>query len=96
MANSPLYFVRSGWIGINIGALMSIGDFSYIWSSMAAIYSSVASARAYNLGFNAISTYPSGGPNNRWSDFPLRCLGSGGDNYSNEHLGQVKGQLHQH
>ena len=76
IAAAPLYFVRSGRIGLTVTA----GTFGYAgqngdgWSSRAAAYTSSTSATAYGLGFNESTVYPSGGPYYRWYGFPLRCL----------------------
>ena len=76
IAAAPLYFVRSGRLNLTVsaGTLGNAGINGYEWSSRGAAYTSSTSAAAYSLAFNDSTVYPSGGPNNRWYGFPLRCL----------------------
>ena len=74
LASPPLSFVRSGNVGLNLGALRYFDLYGYGWSSASQAFSSVTSATAYDLGFNASGVLPSNGPGNRWNGFPLRCL----------------------
>ena len=69
----PLYFVRSGNIALNTGAMRSFGFDGNGWFRSATTYSSPTSASAYFLVFDPSGVYPSN-YYNRWSVFPVRCL----------------------
>ncbi len=74
IAREPLYFVRSGNVALNDGALRLFGVSGYDWSRSSVAYSSATSATAYLLAFNAGTVYPSYGPYTRWLGLPVRCL----------------------
>ncbi len=74
IAREPLYFVRSGWIGLNNSSLRGFGRNGFDWARSATTYSSATSAKAYNLKFHAGTVNPSDGPVNRVYGFPVRCL----------------------
>ncbi len=44
------------------------------WVASAFTYSNAAWSVAYNFDFRASGVNPSGGPNNRYFGFPVRCL----------------------
>ncbi len=69
IAEAPLYFVRSGNVGIYGGKLWGSGINGYGWSS----WPHSNGVYAYFLGFNGSVVGPSSGLN-RWFGFPLRCL----------------------
>ena len=69
----PLYFVRSGNVYLNTGALRGFNGSSRTWSNTAAKYSSDIDALAYHLWFG-VSIVPSAGPYDRYDGFPVRCL----------------------
>ena len=73
IASPPLSFVRSGHVDLYSGSLRAFGLNGYGWSSASRTFTSVTSATAYNLDFNASGVRPSGGPHNRWFGFPIRC-----------------------
>ena len=76
---TPLYFVRSGYINSILGYLLHMsGDGDY-WSLSATSKhgTDVSVPSAYFLNF-ATHADSSGGPDNRWDSFPLRCLVIGG------------------
>ena len=73
-AHSTL-FVRSGDVDLATGALRDFGINGYDWSRSAmASGAGTWGAKAYYLGFRASGVNPSGGPNNRYFGFPVRCL----------------------
>ena len=74
IAREPLYFVRSGAVYLNLGALRGYGESGWGWSRSAVAYGSATSATAYHLYFNPSDVNPSGGPRNRWFGYPVRCL----------------------
>ena len=74
IASSPLSFVRSGGVNLSYGSLRGFGFDGYGWSSISVAFTSVTSATAYYLNFNASGVYPSHGPYARWGGFPIRCL----------------------
>ncbi len=74
IASPPLSFVRSGGVALDYGSLRRFGLNGYGWSSISVAFTSVTSATAYALAFNASGVYPSDGPNARWVGFPIRCL----------------------
>ena len=74
IAREPLYFVRSGSVTLDYGALRGYGESGWGWSRSAVAYGSAASANAYPLYFNPSVVNPSYGPYNRWRGFPVRCL----------------------
>ncbi len=69
-----LYFVRSGTVGSDNGSLRHFGRAGDGWSRTGVGYASATSATAYHLNANASDVYPSYGPRNRWTGFPVRCL----------------------
>ena len=74
IAREPLYFVRSGYVDLNTGALRNFGINGYDWSRIATVYGAGTwNAKAYNLNFNASGVNPSNN-NVRWNGFPVRCL----------------------
>ena len=74
IASPPLSFVRSGFVDLYYGSLRAFGIYGYGWSSSSVAFTSVTSATAYYLGFNASGIGSSHGPNARWVGFPIRCL----------------------
>ena len=74
IASPPLSFVRSGFVDLYYGSLRAFGIYGYGWSSSSVAFTSVTSATAYGLHFNASGVYPSYGPDARWLAFPIRCL----------------------
>ncbi len=71
IAEAPLYFVRSGNIGIATGKLEVASERGFIWSS----YAGSDVNYTYSLVINADNIIPSGyGYRNRWHAFPLRCV----------------------
>ena len=69
----PLSFVRSGFVDLNNGSLRRFALNGYGWSSISVAFTSVTSATAYHLVFNASGVYPSYGPYDRRNGFPIRC-----------------------
>ena len=71
----PLYFVRSGNVNLNIGALRNFGLNGRGWSRSAGGWSNndTWSANAYWFEFTASGVNPSGN-NARWDGLPVRCL----------------------
>ena len=69
-----LYFVRSGYVLLYLGALRGYGESGYGWSRSAVAYGSATSANAYLLYFNPSVVNPSHGPLSRWTGYPVRCL----------------------
>jgi len=67
-----LIFVRSGFVDLpnTDGTLRYTGTNSDYWSSR----SYLTPIFAYYFDNNPDGVYSSGGPNNRWYAFPLRCL----------------------
>ena len=69
IADSPLYFVRNGYVYANVGLLWLVGIDGY---------SSSRSGRTIDdtfiLGFNASIVRPSHGPYPRSDGFSVRCL----------------------
>ena len=65
-------FVRSGYANLYDGSLRYFGVSGCGWSSISVAFTSVTSATAYLLAFNASGVYPSYGPNARWVGFPIR------------------------
>ena len=76
IAKAPLYFVRSGYVGINHGRLWLSGIYGYDWSSTASSTRDDGAAvpSGYYLLFDATGVLPASGPRHRWNGFPLRCL----------------------
>ena len=74
IAREPLYFVRSGDVNLNRGSVRSSGLDARGWSRTGVGYASATSATAYHLNAKASDVYPSYGPRNRWTGFPVRCL----------------------
>ncbi len=74
IAREPLYFVRSGRVGLVRGALRGYGESGWGWSRSAVAYGSATSANAYPLYFGPSVVYPSHGPYDRWDGYPVRCL----------------------
>ena len=74
IAREPLYFVRSGTVPLNNGALRGYGESGWGWSRSAVAYGSATSANAYPLYFNPSVVNPSNGPDLRYYGFPVRCL----------------------
>ena len=68
--------VRSGYVNRDNGSARNLGLNGYNWSTTASpVYNNgSAGLTGYNLGFNASGVNPSGGPDGRWSGFPIRCL----------------------
>ncbi len=70
--------VRSGWIPLSVtaGTFRLAGSAGLWWSSLASSTRADGAAipSAYYLGFNTTDVSPSGGPDNRYTGFPLRCL----------------------
>ena len=66
-------FVRSGLVDLYRSSLRDFGFNGYDWSSSSVMFDQVISATAYDLGFSAPGVNPSGGPDNRYYGFPLRC-----------------------
>ena len=62
IASPPLSFVRSGFVILDYGSLRYFGIYGYGWSSASRAFTSVTSATAYFLDFNASGVYPSYGP----------------------------------
>ncbi len=73
IANTPLYFVRSGNVEMNSGRLWVAGIGGYDWSLIAASKRNDGTAilGAYYLGFNVTGASPSGGPLYRWVGYPF-------------------------
>ena len=65
-------FVRSGRVDLHDGSLRHVGVYGYGWSSASGAFTSVTSATAYRLRFNASGVYPSDGPSYRWYSYPIR------------------------
>ena len=65
-------FVRSGIVTLSIGSLRYFGIYGYDWSSISVAFTSVTSATAHTLSFDASGVNPSGGPDFRWTGFPIR------------------------
>lgn len=84
----PLYFVRSGYIGINTDYLRTAGINGYTWEELAAIMHSSGeiAPSAYSFRFDGIEAFPMNGPNNRFAGFSLRCLDNGGENSTIDYL----------
>ena len=78
--------MRSGDVDVNLGRFRYASVNGYGWSASSSSKRSSGSAvsSAYYLAFNATDAYHSFGPNYRWYSFPLRCLVSRGENYTNE------------
>ena len=74
IAREPLYFVRSGNVYVDYGALRGYGESGWGWSRSAVAYGSATSAFAYQLYFNPSVVHPSNGPFYRYYGFPVRCL----------------------
>ena len=76
IAREPLYFVRSGYIHLSSAnrLLVEMGSRGRNWVASAFTYSNAAWSVAYNFDFRASGVNPSGGPNNRYFGFPVRCL----------------------
>ncbi len=74
IAITPLYFVRSGNVNIELGHLMSASYTGYIWSLAASSrhHDGIIIPSAYRLAFTTTSVNPSYGPYLRWHAFPLR------------------------
>ncbi len=71
----PLYFVRSGDVGLGNGSLRNFGSPGRDWSRSAVAYGvGTWAANAYYLEFDAGTVYPSFGPYGRSYGFPVRCL----------------------
>ncbi len=70
----PLYFVRSGYVLLYLGALRGYGESGYGWPRSAVAYGSATSANAYPLYFSRSVVNPSYGPLSRWTGYPVRCL----------------------
>ena len=74
IAREPLYFVRSGDVVLNTGALRDFGVNGYGWSRSATVYGAGTwDAKAFYLYFGASGVNPSGNYV-RWYGFPVRCL----------------------
>ncbi len=74
IAREPLYFVRSGGVTLDTGALRNFGVNGYAWSRIATVYGAGTwDAKAYDLHFHASGVNPSGNLV-RWVGFPVRCL----------------------
>ena len=72
-------FVRSGYIslsGHDGATFWYAGQWGYDSTSRATTvrYDNANISSSYYFNFNSINTYSSGGPNDRWYAFPLRCL----------------------
>ena len=74
IAREPLYFVRSGLVGLDYGSLRHSGRIGYDWSRSAVAYSSASSASSYWFEFTASESRPSTGPYDRYHGCPVRCL----------------------
>ncbi len=68
IAEAPLYFVRSGAIGIDYGRLWTAGDTGYYTSS----FTFSNANQSYRIGFSTVP-YPSS-VGRRFTAFPLRCI----------------------
>ena len=74
IAREPLYFVRSGGVDLNTGALRVFGIHADGWSHIATAYGAGTwDAKAFYLNFYASGVNPSNN-NVRWFGFPVRCL----------------------
>ena len=74
IAREPLYFVRSGSVFLNTGALRAFGLDGNDWSRSATAYGAGAwDAKAFSLHFDASGVRPSD-INVRWFGLPVRCL----------------------
>lgn len=71
--NTPLYFVRSGYVNVENGRLWNGASYGYVWSSK--VSSSVADSNVFYLRFSDVIVEPSRGPYPRSNSYPLRCLG---------------------
>ena len=65
--------VRSGLINLDRDNLRRLGSSGYNQTQSIGIYS-FTWANAYYLTFTASGISSSGGPDNRWVGFPVRCL----------------------
>ena len=76
IAGAPLHFVRSGYVGRNVGSARNLGINGYYWSTTASpVYGNGSAAlTGYNLDFAASGVDPSHGPYRRWDALPIRCL----------------------
>ncbi len=69
-----IYFVRSGWLNLNNGALGYFGNGGDYWSEVAMGYGTGTwSAIAYYFRFGPSIVYPSS-YYSRFFGFPVRCL----------------------
>ena len=70
------FFVRSGYIHLSSANRLPVemGSRGRNWVASAFTYSNAAWSVAYNFDFRASGVNPSGGPNNRYFGFPVRCL----------------------
>ena len=68
--------MRSGDIAPDVGKFWYAGINGYDWSSRASStrYDGAVISSAYYLAFYASAVYQSGGPNERWHGYSLRCL----------------------
>ena len=74
IASPPLSFVRSGHVYPYGGSLRFFGLDGRSWSSASRAFTSVTSATAYRLRFDASGVNPSDGPGDHWRAYPIRCL----------------------
>ena len=76
IATTPLYFVRSGAIHVQMGRLRSLNANGYDWSITASSkhFNRLSTPSSYYLNITIAEIDSSSGPDNRWDAFPLRCL----------------------
>lgn len=65
-----LHFVRSGYINVGRGYMRGVDLYGYNWSRS----SRDEDVTAFDLFFEKAVVTTSGGPNNRYNGFSLRCL----------------------
>ena len=71
IAKAPLYFVRSGGVYINNGALVEMGQNAFGWSSHK---ETSVEQYVYVLHFNPTDLTSAYGVEEHYYAFPLRCL----------------------